>query len=127
LRVQATNSRAEFEVTTDGIGVVGHVGAALLRELADRLGSTGAPGWRAADSGRRHPDAHVLRGPHRQAGKRWELLALQTGAHYRPLKELRQFRYFILRALPKVPAVTPRSRSRRWSRLVGHSAFDGKE
>jgi hypothetical protein len=31
LRVQATNSRSEFEVTTDGVGVVGHAGAALLR------------------------------------------------------------------------------------------------
>jgi hypothetical protein len=38
LRVQATNSLGSFEVTTDGAGVVGHAGAALLRELADRLG-----------------------------------------------------------------------------------------
>jgi ribosomal protein S9 len=30
LRVQATDSRSEFEVTTDGVGVVGHAGAALL-------------------------------------------------------------------------------------------------
>ena len=37
LRVQATNSRSGFEVTTDGSSVVGHAGAALLRELADHL------------------------------------------------------------------------------------------
>jgi hypothetical protein len=46
LRVQATNSWARFEVTTDGAGVVDHAGAALLRELADRLGLTSALGWR---------------------------------------------------------------------------------
>ena len=46
LRVQATNSPGSFEVTTDGAGVVGHAGAALLRELADRVGLTGALGWR---------------------------------------------------------------------------------
>jgi hypothetical protein len=46
LRVQATNSPGSFEVTTDGSGVVGHAGAALLGELADRLGLTRALGWR---------------------------------------------------------------------------------
>jgi hypothetical protein len=61
LRVQATNSRVGFEVTTDGTGVVAHAGAALLRELADRLELTGALGWRAAPGRRGHPDAHVLR------------------------------------------------------------------
>ena len=40
MRVQAVNSPSSFEVTTDGVGVVGHAGAALLRELADRLGLT---------------------------------------------------------------------------------------
>jgi Transposase DDE domain group 1 len=60
LRVQATNSRSSFEVTTDGTGVVGHAGAALLRKLADRLGLTKALGWRDP-RGRRHPDADVLR------------------------------------------------------------------
>jgi hypothetical protein len=30
LRVQATNSPSTFQVTTDGVGVVGHAGAALL-------------------------------------------------------------------------------------------------
>jgi hypothetical protein len=44
LRVQATNSRSSFDVTTDGTGVVGQAGAALLRELADRLGLTAALG-----------------------------------------------------------------------------------
>jgi DDE family transposase len=61
LRVQATNSRSSFEVTTDGTGVVGHAGAALLRELADRLGLTKALGWQAAGRRRRHLDAAVLR------------------------------------------------------------------
>ena len=42
MRVQATNTPHGFEVTTDGVGVVGHAGAALLRELADRLGLTAA-------------------------------------------------------------------------------------
>ena len=60
LRVQATNSWSSFEVTTDGTGVVGHAGAALLRELADRLELTAALGWRDPQ-GRRHPDAAVLR------------------------------------------------------------------
>jgi hypothetical protein len=40
LRVQATTSPSSVEVTTDGIGVVGPAGAALLRELADRVGLT---------------------------------------------------------------------------------------
>ena len=61
MRVQATNSPSSFEVTTDGTGVVGHVGAALLRELADRLGLTSALGWQQRDGRRRHPDAAVLR------------------------------------------------------------------
>ena len=38
MRVQATKPRARFDVTADGDGLVGHVGAALLVELADRLG-----------------------------------------------------------------------------------------
>jgi hypothetical protein len=38
LPVQATKPRARFEVTADGEGLVGHAGAALLVELADRLG-----------------------------------------------------------------------------------------
>jgi Transposase DDE domain group 1 len=61
LRVQATNSGSSFEVTTDGTGVVGHAGAALLRELADRVGLTRALGWQQPDGRRRHPDAAVLR------------------------------------------------------------------
>jgi hypothetical protein len=40
LGVQAPNWASRVEVTTDGIGVVGHAGAALLRELADRVGLT---------------------------------------------------------------------------------------
>jgi hypothetical protein len=61
LRVQATNSPGRFEVTTDGVGVVGHVGAALVRELADRVGLISALGWRSPGGRqRRHPDAHVL-------------------------------------------------------------------
>jgi hypothetical protein len=59
--VQATNWRSGFEVTTEGVGVVGHAGAALLRELTDRVGLTAALGWRAPRGRRRHPDAAVLR------------------------------------------------------------------
>jgi Transposase DDE domain group 1 len=61
LRVQATNSASSFEVTTDGTGVVGHAGAALLRELADRVGLTRALGWHQAGGRRCYPDAVVLR------------------------------------------------------------------
>jgi Transposase DDE domain group 1 len=62
LRVQATNSPSSFEVTTDGVGVVGHAGAALLRELADQVGLTGALGWRGPQGRRRrHRDPAVLR------------------------------------------------------------------
>ena len=38
MRVQATKLRARFDVTADGDGLVGHAGAVLLVELADRLG-----------------------------------------------------------------------------------------
>jgi hypothetical protein len=38
LRVQAINCVSGFEVTADATGVVGLAGAALLRELADRVG-----------------------------------------------------------------------------------------
>jgi hypothetical protein len=61
LRVQATNSLARFEVTTDGAGVVSHAGAALLRELADRVGLTKGLGWHQVGGRRRHLDAAVLR------------------------------------------------------------------
>jgi hypothetical protein len=64
LRVQATSLRAGFEVTCDGEGVVGHAGAALLAELADRLGLTAALGWRAGQGQtrrHRHQAGRVLR------------------------------------------------------------------
>jgi hypothetical protein len=61
LRVQATNWSSSFEVTTDGIGVIGHAGAALLRELADRLELTRVLGWRAPGGRRRHREGAVLR------------------------------------------------------------------
>ena len=61
MRVQATKSPSSVEVTTDGTGVVGHAGAALLRELADRVGFTRSLGWHQAGDRRRHPDAAVLR------------------------------------------------------------------
>jgi hypothetical protein len=52
LRVQATKPRARFDVTADGDGLVGHAGAVLLVELADRLGLPAALGrW----SGREQP------------------------------------------------------------------------
>jgi hypothetical protein len=64
LRVQATKPRARFEVTTDGAGVAAHGGAALLAELADRLGLTAALSWRAGrgqTSRHRHEAGAVLR------------------------------------------------------------------
>jgi hypothetical protein len=61
LGVQATKSPSSVEVTTDGAGVVGHAGAALLRELADRVGLTRALGWHVPGGRRRHLDAVVLR------------------------------------------------------------------
>jgi len=61
LRVQATTPPGGFEVTTDGAGVVSHAGAALLGELADRVGLTRALGWHQAGGRRRHLDAAVLR------------------------------------------------------------------
>ncbi len=61
MRVQATNWPSRLEVTTDATGVVSHAGAALLGELADRLGLTSALGWRDPGGRRRHLDAHVLR------------------------------------------------------------------
>jgi len=62
LRVQATSPRPAFEVTTDGTGVIGHAGAALLRELADRLGLTRALGWQQA-GGRCRRTLAPARGP----------------------------------------------------------------
>ena len=59
-----TKPPARFEVTCDGTGVVGHAGAALLVELADRLGLTRALGWRAGraqTSRHRHDAGTVLR------------------------------------------------------------------
>jgi hypothetical protein len=47
LPVQATNTRPRFEVVADSQGVCSHVGAALLGDLADRLGLTGERGRRA--------------------------------------------------------------------------------
>jgi Transposase DDE domain group 1 len=64
LRVQATNSRPRFEVTCDGDGVASHAGAALLAELADRLGLTAALSWRAGRGQtpqHRHDAGAVLR------------------------------------------------------------------
>jgi len=64
LRVQATKPPARFDVTCDGDGIAGHAGAALLVELADRLGLTGALGWRAGrtqSSRHRHGAGAVLR------------------------------------------------------------------
>jgi Transposase DDE domain group 1 len=61
LRVQATKSSSSFEVTTDATRVLDHAGAALLRELTDRLGLTKALGRQTAGRRRRHPDSAVLR------------------------------------------------------------------
>lgn len=64
MRVQATKPPARFDITCDGDGIAGHAGAALLVELADRLGLTAALGWRAGrtqSSRRRHDAGAVLR------------------------------------------------------------------
>jgi hypothetical protein len=61
--VQATNPRPRFEVVADGQGICSHVGAALLGELADRLGLTRELG-RRANRGMRaggHDRGQVLR------------------------------------------------------------------
>jgi Transposase DDE domain group 1 len=61
--VQATNSRSRFEVVADGQGICSHVGAALLGELADRLGLTSELGRRANRGvrGGAHDRGQVLR------------------------------------------------------------------
>ena len=64
MRGQATKPPAPFDVTCDGDGIAGHAGAALLMELADRLGLTRALGWRAGrtqTSRHRHAAGSVLR------------------------------------------------------------------
>jgi hypothetical protein len=64
LRVQATKPPARFDITCDGDGIAGHAGAALLMELADRLGLTRALAWRAGrtqSSRHRHAAGVVLR------------------------------------------------------------------
>jgi Transposase DDE domain group 1 len=64
LRVQATKPPARFEITCDGDGIAGHAGAALLGELADRLGLTRALSWRAGRGQtprHRHDAGAVLR------------------------------------------------------------------
>ena len=61
--MQATNPRPRFEVVADGQGICSHVGAALLGELADRLGLTRELG-RRANRGMRaggHDRGQVLR------------------------------------------------------------------
>ena len=62
MRVQATK-RVRVEVTADGDGVVGHAGALLLAELADRLGLPGElERWagRGQPSRARHRTGRVL-------------------------------------------------------------------
>jgi hypothetical protein len=64
LRVQATKPRPRFDITCDGEGIAGHVGAALLAELADRLGLSRALSWRAGrgqTARHRHDAGRVLR------------------------------------------------------------------
>jgi hypothetical protein len=64
LRVQATKPRPRFDITCDGEGIAGHVGAALLAELADRLGLSCALSWRAGrgqSARHRHDAGQVLR------------------------------------------------------------------
>jgi hypothetical protein len=47
LLVKGIKARPRVDITADGDGIVGHAGALLLVELADRLGFTQALGWRA--------------------------------------------------------------------------------
>jgi hypothetical protein len=47
LPVQRTKALPRVDISADGHGIVGHAGALLLVELADRLGLTQALGWRA--------------------------------------------------------------------------------
>jgi hypothetical protein len=64
LRVQATKLRLRFDITCDGEGIAGHAGAALLAELADRLGPSRALSWRAGrgqTARHRHDAGRVLR------------------------------------------------------------------
>jgi hypothetical protein len=62
LRVQRNSRGSAVEVRADADGIISHAGVGLLVELADRLGLTGALGWRAGRGRRRrHPDAWVLR------------------------------------------------------------------
>ena len=62
LRVQGNSRGSAVEVRADADGIISHAGVGLLVELADRLGLTGALGWRAGRGRRRrHPDAWVLR------------------------------------------------------------------
>jgi hypothetical protein len=64
LRVQATKLGPRFDITCDGDGIAGHAGAALLAELADRLGLSHALSWRAGrgqTARHRHDAGQVLR------------------------------------------------------------------
>lgn len=62
--VKGTKARPPVDITADGDGVVGHAGALLLVELADRLGLTQALSWRAGrgqTTRHRHQAGQVLR------------------------------------------------------------------
>lgn len=62
MRVQRNSRGSAVEVRSDADGIISHAGVGLLVELADRLGLTGALGWRAGRGRRRrHPEAWVLR------------------------------------------------------------------
>jgi hypothetical protein len=64
LPVQRTKALPRVDITADGDGIVGHAGALLLVELADRLGLTEALGWRAGRGQtrrHRHRAGQVLR------------------------------------------------------------------
>jgi hypothetical protein len=64
LQVQATKPRPRFDITCDGEGIAGHAGAALLADLADRLGLSRALSWRAGrgqTARHRHDAGRVLR------------------------------------------------------------------
>ena len=61
--MQATNSSGRFEVTTDGTQRVSAMtGAALLRDLADRLELTGGPTERSGPRQADPPTARTSQG-----------------------------------------------------------------
>ena len=109
MRVQATKPRVRFEVTADGDGLVGPAGAALLVELAERLGLPAElDGW--AGRGSR---AGLGTGPARcwptgGDARRWWRLPERPGRAPGPARAVRPGR------LDPDRLAGPRAPGRRW-------------